>query len=76
LVYQVISKKAITGMLISSVFILLNLFMILALISELSEFVTKTDNYNNLLIIGSLYIGVNLIIGTFMFVKYLKLKIT
>jgi hypothetical protein len=75
LVYQIISKKAISGLIISAIFIFLNLFMVLALISELSEFESVTDNYNNLLIVGTIYIGLNLVMATFMFLKYIKLKI-
>jgi hypothetical protein len=75
MIYQITSKKAISGMIISAIFIFLNLYMVLALISELSEFETVTDNYNNLLIVGTIYIGLNLVMGTFMFLKYIKLKI-
>ncbi|WP_412560375.1 hypothetical protein [Winogradskyella sp. MIT101101] len=75
LLYQVISKKPLSGLLISAVFIFLNLFMVLALISELSEFEAVNQNYNNLIIFGSLYLGLNLFVGGIMFSKYLKLKI-
>lgn len=75
LIYQTISKKAISGLLISSIFIFLNLFLVMALISELSEFDSITQNYNNLLIFGSIYLGLNLLVGSVMFYKYLKLKI-
>ena len=75
LLYQVIRKKPLSGLLISAVFIFLNLFMVLALISELSEFEVVNQNYNNLIIFGSLYLGLNLLVGGIMFLKYLKLKI-
>lgn len=75
LVYQTVSKKQISGLLISAIFIGLNLFTVLALISELSEFNTVNQNYTNLLVFGSLYLGLNLLVGTVMFIKYLKLKI-
>jgi hypothetical protein len=48
--------------------------MVLALISELSEFEEVTKAYNNLLIFGTLYLGINLCLGGVMFLKYLKLK--
>jgi hypothetical protein len=73
--YQIISKKSISGLLISGIFILLNLFLILALLSEASEFNTFNQNYYNLIIFGSIYIGFNLLAGTLMFLKYLKHKI-
>ncbi|WP_299116666.1 hypothetical protein [uncultured Winogradskyella sp.] len=75
LMYQVINRKPLSGLLISGVFIGLNLFMVLALISELSEFETVNQNYKNLIVFGYLYLGCNLLIGSIMFIKYLKLKI-
>ena len=75
LVYQIISKKATLGLVISAMVICFVLFMILALISELSEFDAATENFNKLLIFGSLYLGLTLIMAGLMFFKYLKLKI-
>ena len=74
LIYQIIKKNAILGLVISAVVMLLTLFMVLALVSELSEFEVANQNYNNLIIFGSLYLGLNLILAGFMFYKYLKLK--
>lgn len=73
--YQILTKKPTLGLVIASVVILLTLFMVLALLSELSEFEVINQNYKNLFIFGSLYIGLNLILAGFMFFKYLKLKI-
>ena len=75
LFYQLISKKSTLGIIISGIVMCLTVFMVLALISELSEFDTTTENFNNLLIFGSLYLGLTLIMAVFMFLKYLKLKI-
>ena len=75
LMYQIIVKNATLGILISCLFILLNIFMVIALISELSEFQVKNNDYTKLLIIGSLFFGLNLIIATLMLRKYLKRKI-
>ncbi len=75
LIYQIVSKKATLGLVISTVVIVLNLFMVLALISELSEFEVINQNYKNLIMFGSLYLGLNLILASIMFFKYLKLKI-
>lgn len=74
LVYQIVKKKAAIGLMISITFIALTLFLVLALLSELSEFNEVNQNYKNLLIFGTLYLGANLIIGGTMLVKYLKLK--
>ena len=75
LIYQIISKKSTLGIIISGIVICLTFFMVLALISELSEFDAATENFNNLLIFGSLYLGLTLIMAGLMFFKYLKLKI-
>lgn len=75
LIYQILSKKATLGMIISSIVIALSLFMVLALISELSEFEIVDQSFKNLMIFGSLYLGLNLVLGSIMFIKYLKLKI-
>lgn len=74
LLYLIFSKKSTLGLLLSIVFIALTLFMVMALISELSEFEEVTKAYNNLLIFGTLYLGINLCLGGVMFLKYLKLK--
>ena len=74
LFYQIFSKKTILGLLISTVVIMLSLFMVLALVSELAEFTVVNQNYNNLLLFGSLYLGITLILAGFMFFKYLKLQ--
>lgn len=75
LTYQVINKKATLGLIISSIAALLTLFMVLALISELSEFEVVNQNYKNLIIFGTLYLGLTLLMAGLMFFKYLKLKI-
>ncbi|WP_418639398.1 hypothetical protein [Winogradskyella sp.] len=74
LVYQIFSKKTILGLLISTVVIMLSLFMVLALVSELAEFTVVNQDYNNLLLFGSLYLGLTLLLAGFMFFKYLKLQ--
>ncbi|WP_339756980.1 hypothetical protein [uncultured Winogradskyella sp.] len=75
LIYQLISEKSTLGIIISGIVICLTLFMVLALISELSDFDAATENFNHLLIFGSLYLGLTLIMAVFMLYKYLKLKI-
>ncbi|GEM_PF-317850 len=72
LVFQLLSKKRIPGLIISSIFILLNLYMVLALLSELSEFEEPTGNYWKLLVVGALFLGLNLVMGGAMLWKYLN----
>lgn len=72
--YLFITKNQTLGLLISGVFIALNGFLILALLSEYSEFEATAHSGNELLIVGSLFIGLNLIVASLMFRKYLKMK--
>lgn len=75
LTFQIVCKKTTLGLVISTVVILLTLYMVLALISELSEFETANQDFNNLWIFGALYLGITLIMASAMFLKYLKQKI-
>ncbi|WP_179334445.1 hypothetical protein [Winogradskyella costae] len=72
--YQIFSKKMILGLLISTVVIILSLFMVLALVSELAKFSVVNQSYYNLLLFGSLYLGLTLLLAGLMFFKYLKLQ--
>lgn len=70
LIAQVVSKKKGLGLFIGSIFVLLNLYMVFALISELSEFLDRTKNYYYLLIFGTLFLSLNLTVGAMMLWKY------
>ena len=72
LTFQIIYQKVAIGLVIATLFVVLNLYMVLALISELSEFIVTNESYTSLLVFGTLFLGFNLIAGTFMFWKYLK----
>lgn len=71
-VLQLLNQKKSTGIAIASIFLVLNLFMVLALLSELSEFTEYTSNYYQLLIVGFLYLGLNCWFSTRMIIKYTK----
>ncbi len=71
-IYQTLYKKNILGLIISILFILFNLYMFLALFSELSEFNEINEDYKKLLIFGSIYLGLNILVSSIMFWKYLK----
>ena len=75
LVYQIITKNSISGLIISALFILLNVYMVLALISELSEFQQTNNQYWQLLTIGSLFLGINILVSGVMFIKYIRTQI-
>ena len=70
--FQIFKQKVISGLIIAIIFIILNLYMVLALISELSEFKSITDDFKIMFLVGSLYLGLNIISGFFMLIKYLK----
>lgn len=70
--FQIIKQNSTTGILMSLIFIILNVYMVLALISELSEFNSITKDFKIMLWVGGLYLGLNLSLGVVMFIKYLK----
>lgn len=72
--WQLYAQKSVSGIIIATIFLLLNLYMVLALISELSEFTSATSNFYQLLIVGTLFLGSNILAGTFMLVKYIKIQ--
>lgn len=69
---QMIFRNAITGIMLANLFILINLYMILALLSEFSEFPTFNSSAAELLVVGSAIILTNLSVGGFMFYSYYK----
>ncbi|CCH52458.1 hypothetical protein BN8_01461 [Fibrisoma limi BUZ 3] len=71
LAFQLISKNRITGIIIASLFLLINVLMLLAVVSEFNEFLTATPNAIQLLLIGFLIFGFNLIVSALMMSKYL-----
>ncbi|MCT4629945.1 hypothetical protein [Winogradskyella sp.] len=70
--YQIIKQKSGLGIIISLIFIILNLYMVLALFSELSEFKSANHDFKIMLLVGGLYLGLNLFLGFSMLIKYLK----
>ena len=71
-ILQLIFRNAITGIMLASLFAMTNLYMILAMLSELSEFPTFNSAAAKLLTVGSLIILTNLFIAGLMFFNYLK----
>lgn len=69
---QLIFRNIITGIMLASLFALVNLYMILALLSEFSEFPTFSLAAAKLLIVGSLIILANLFIVGLMYFNYLR----
>lgn len=73
--WQAYTQKFASGIVIATVFLILNLYMVLALLSELSEFTSATSNFYQLLIVGSLFLGCNLLASIFMILKYVKTQV-
>jgi hypothetical protein len=72
LVFQVIFKLNFTGVILAITFLILNVYMCFALTSELHEFTSPTENYWKMLIVGTLFFGVNLTMSILMFGKYVR----
>lgn len=69
---QLYFKNAITGIMLANLFAFINLYMILALLSEFSEFPTFNFAAAKLLFVGSLIILTNLVVVGLMYFNYLK----
>lgn len=72
LLLQIVFKNKISGLIIAGLFILVNLFMTGAVISEFKEFQTFNSGAKNLLFGGILILGFNLLMSGLMIVKYVK----
>ncbi len=72
LIFLIVTKNKVLGITIASIWILINLYMVLALISELSEFPEFNNAAFELLGVGSLFLGLNLIFSVILLVKYGK----
>jgi uncharacterized membrane protein len=65
-------KNEILGIAISFLFLILSLYMILALISELNEFPTFNRDAKILLAVGATWLGLNIILAIAMLIKWGK----
>lgn len=72
LVFQIIYKNKILGIIISSLLILICCYMYLALFSELREFPTFDADAKELLFFGLFIFTATLVVAGFMFFKYMK----
>lgn len=70
-IFQIVVRNKISGLIIASLFVLLNLYMLGALISELSEFLVFNSSAIQLL--GGLsFLIVNILASSVMFYKYTR----
>lgn len=67
---QLLVKNINTGIIISILFLILNLYMCLALISEFNEFSVVNKNAMQLLLFGGSILGVNICLSIKMFFKW------
>ncbi len=74
LLFQLLIKHKATGIIISILFVMINLYLVFALLSEYHEFKTFDNAANNLLFFGTLYIGLNILMGIMMLIKYIKIE--
>ena len=71
---QLYFKNALAGIVIGTIFLLINLYLILALVSELSEFTSFNSNGLKLAFVGFVWIGLNITMSIMMLKKYSSLK--
>ena len=72
--FLVLTKNKSIGIITSALIIGANLFLFLALFSELSEFTSFDSQAKKLLFMGSLFLGLNLLVSTFMLLKYARIQ--
>lgn len=72
LVLQIIFKYRVTGVILATLFLMINLYMLLALISEFSEFPTMNSAAVQLLGVGLLLFVTNLSVSGLMIFRYLR----
>lgn len=65
-----IFKNKVLGLLLAILSILINLFLFAALMSEYREFHEPTPASRDLILYGSVYLGLNLLISVIMLAKY------
>jgi hypothetical protein len=70
LTLQIIFKSKTVGFIIASLFLIANLFMLIALTTGLNEFPKFNANAKELLFGGLLLLGFNVFISALMFAKY------
>lgn len=74
LILQIVIRNKVSGIIIASICILLNIYMAFALLSEFYEFPTINTDAKKLLIVGSIYLGLNLVMAILMLIKYVFKK--
>jgi hypothetical protein len=68
----IVIKNNLLGITISLVLLILNLYMVLALVSELMDFPSFNRDAQKMLLFGSTYFGLNIFLSITMFNKWRK----
>ncbi|WP_262732708.1 hypothetical protein [Gaetbulibacter sp. NE] len=74
LILQIIFKNKVVGISIPSLLIVISLYMILAVLSEVSEFPSFNTEAQTLLLVGLLYFIATIVISIIMIYKYAVIK--
>ena len=72
LIFQIVFKNKISGLIIASIFLLINLYMLGALISEFNEFPEFNNSAKQLLFVGLSLWSLNILSSGVMIYKYSK----
>ena len=72
LIFQIVFKNKISGLIIASIFLLINLYMLGALISEFNEFPEFNNSAKQLLFVGLSLWSLNMLSSGVMIYKYSK----
>ncbi|WP_157514543.1 hypothetical protein [Mangrovimonas sp. TPBH4] len=70
LILQIVFKNKLSGLLITTVFVIMSMFMFLSLLSELSEFTIPSTNAAKLLLVGLPLSVLNILAVVIMVKKY------
>src|SRR5688572_28184669 len=69
-VLQLLRPRRMLGFYISFVFLILNLYMVLALVSELGKSPSSEEGTTRLLVFGCTYLGLNILMSVLMLIRH------
>lgn len=72
LLYLIMTQNRVLGIVLPTLLIIINLYLILALLSEFHEFSEFNNDTKKLVLGGSLFIGFNIFISSTMLLKYAR----
>lgn len=72
LILQLVFRNKVSGVVIAATFIIFNIYIFFALLSEFHEFSTINIDAIKFLVFGLLFFGLNLFVALLMLIKYIK----